>query len=377
MESAVGSRQSAGGLRPSERERYARHLILPEVGEQGQLRLKQGSVLIVGAGGLGSPAALYLAAAGVGRIGLVDFDRVDVTNLQRQILYGTKDVGERKLDAASARLRDLNRDIEIVTHDGALTSENALDLIEQYELVLDGTDNFPTRYLVNDACVLTKRPNVYGSIFRFDGQLSVFATPDGPCYRCLYPDPPPPHLVPSCAEGGVLGVLPGIIGTLQATEAIKLLARVGEPFAGRLLLFDALQMSFRTLKLRKDPECKVCGAHPTVTHLIDYDQFCMPNEIVPAALARQIGSVMLLDVREPAEWSIGHLPDALHIPLGQLPQRLAEVPRDTDVVVYCRTGGRSARAVDLLRREGYARVKNLVGGIERWARDIDPRVKVG
>ena len=364
-------------LTASERERYARHLILPEVGEEGQLRLKQGSVLIVGAGGLGSPAALYLAAAGVGRIGLVDFDRVDATNLQRQILYGTKDVGERKLDAASARLRDLNRDIEIVTHDGALTSENALDLIEQYEVILDGTDNFPTRYLVNDACVLTKRPNVYGSIFRFDGQLSVFATPDGPCYRCLYPDPPPPHLVPSCAEGGVLGVLPGIIGTLQATEAIKLLARVGEPLAGRLLLFDALQMSFRTLKLRKDPECKVCGAHPTVTHLIDYDQFCMPNEIVPAALARQIGSVTLLDVREPAEWSVGHLPDALHVPLGQLPQRLAEVPRDTDVVVYCRTGGRSARAVDLLRREGYARVKNLVGGIERWARDIDPRVKVG
>lgn len=363
-------------LTATERERYARHLILPEMGEEGQLRLKRGSVLIVGAGGLGSPAGLYLAAAGVGRIGLVDFDRVDVTNLQRQVLYGTKDVGERKLDAASARLRDLNREIEIETHEGALTSENALEIVSRYDVVLDGTDNFPTRYLVNDACVLTKRPNVYGSIFRFDGQLSVFATQDGPCYRCLYPDPPPPHLVPSCAEGGVLGVLPGVVGTMQATEAIKLLAGVGEPLIGRLLLFDALHMSFRTLKLRKDPNCKVCGANPTVTRLIDYDQFCMPGEITPDALARQLASTTLVDVREPAEWNAGHLPGAIHIPLQQLPQRLGEIPRDRDVVVYCRSGGRSARAVDLLRQHGFSRVRNLVGGLRRWARDVDPGVEV-
>jgi molybdopterin/thiamine biosynthesis adenylyltransferase/rhodanese-related sulfurtransferase len=356
--------------------RYARHLILPGFGEEGQRRLREGSVLIIGAGGLGSPAALYLAAAGVGRIGLVEFDVVDLTNLQRQVLYGTEDVGAKKLDAAAARLRDLNDEIEIVPHQGPLMSDNALELFAGYDVILDGTDNFPTRYLVNDACVLTGKPNVYGSIFRFEGQLSVFDAKRGPCYRCLYPDPPPPHLVPNCAEGGVLGVLPGVVGTMQATEAIKLLAGIGEPLIGKLLLFDALASSFRTLKLRKDPACKVCGDHPTVTELIDYEGFCMPNEVTPGEVAARLGSVTLLDVREPYEWEAGHLDHAIHIPLQQLPKRIAEVPRDAEIVVYCRMGGRSANAVHFLQQHGYANVKNLIGGLQRWKRDVDPTITV-
>jgi adenylyltransferase/sulfurtransferase len=335
--------------------RYARHLALPQFGEEGQRKLARGSVLIVGAGGLGSPAALYLAAAGVGRIGLVDFDEVDLTNLQRQILYGTSDVGTPKLEAARARLRDLNPDVEVVAHSGALTSANALEILRDYDVILDGTDNFPTRYLVDDACVLLGKPNVYGSIFRFDGQASVFDAKHGPCYRCLYPEPPPPHLVPSCAEGGVLGVLPGVIGTIQAVEAIKLLAGIGETLLGRLLLFDALRMEFRTLKLRTQHD-----KHTPVTQLIDYDAFCNP------ASADDVSELpldaVIVDVREPYEWEAGHAETARHIPLGQLAARLDELPRDADIVLYCASGMRSARGVELLREAGFRRVKNLRGG---------------
>jgi len=341
--------------------RYARHLALPQFGEEGQQKLARGSVLIVGAGGLGSPASLYLAAAGVGRIGLVDFDDVDITNLQRQVLYGTSDVGAPKLDAARARLLDLNPDIDVVTHDGALTSENALDVLRDYGVILDGTDNFPTRYLVNDACVLLGKANVYGSIFRFDGQASVFDARRGPCYRCLYPEPPPPHLVPSCAEGGVLGVLPGVIGTIQAVEAIKLLAGIGETLLGRLLLFDALRMEFRTLKLRAQHD-----KHAPVTRLIDYDAFCNPahadevTELPPGAI--------VVDVREPFEWQAGHVDGARHIPLGELANRLDELPRDAEIVLYCASGSRSARALDVLRDAGFARAKHLRGGYITWVR---------
>jgi sulfur-carrier protein adenylyltransferase/sulfurtransferase len=343
------------------RLRYARHLSLPNFGEAGQEKLGQASVLIVGAGGLGSPSSLYLAAAGVGRIGLVDFDEVDITNLQRQVLYGTSNLGTPKLEAARARLLDLNPDIEVVTHSGALMSDNALDILRGYDVVLDGTDNFPTRYLVNDACVLLGKPNVYGSIFRFDGQASVFDAQHGPCYRCLYPEPPPPHLVPSCAEGGVLGVLPGVIGTIQAIEAIKLIAGIGESLLGRLLLFDALRMEFRTLKLRAQHD-----KHAPIERLIDYDAFCNPaNEhevtaIPPGALP--------VDVREPYEWDAGHIPNARHIPVGDLASRLAELPRDTDLVLYCEAGSRSARALDVLRDAGFARAKHLKGGYLRWMR---------
>jgi adenylyltransferase/sulfurtransferase len=345
-------------LTPSERARYARHLILPEVGEAGQEKLKAASVLVIGAGGLGSPVGLYLAAAGVGRIGLVDFDDVDASNLHRQVLYGTSDVGRPKTEAAKARLQDLNPDITIDTHNSALTSDNALGIIKQYDVIVDGTDNFATRYLVNDACVLLGKPNVYGSIFRFEGQASVFSSEDGPCYRCLYPEPPPPHLVPSCAEGGVLGVLPGVIGTIQATETIKLLTGIGETLIGRLLLFDALRMSFRTLRLKQQHD-----AHAAITGLIDYDQFCNPANLHEVT---EIGDAIVIDVREPYEWDAGHIDRARLIPLGDLPNRLHELPRDADVVFYCQTGGRSARALDIARDAGLTRAKHLRGGYAAW-----------
>jgi adenylyltransferase/sulfurtransferase len=346
-------------LTPSERARYARHLILPEVGEVGQEKLKAGSVLIVGAGGLGSPVGLYLAAAGVGRIGLVDFDDVDASNLHRQVMYGTSAVGRPKVEAAQARLQDLNPDIAIETHAAALTSDNALAILAKYDVIVDGTDNFATRYLVNDACVLLGKPNVYGSIFRFEGQASVFSAEDGPCYRCLYPEPPPPHLVPSCAEGGVLGVLPGVIGTIQATETIKLLTGIGETLIGRLLLFDALGMSFRTLRLKQQHD-----QHAAITRLIDYDQFCNPANVHEVtALA---DDAVVVDVREQYEWDAGHIEGARHIPLGDLPNRLAELPHDADVVFYCQTGGRSSRALDVARDAGLTRAKHLRGGYLGW-----------
>ena len=382
---------SAVDLTADEIKRYSRHLIMPEVGVDGQKKLKAGSVLCIGAGGLGSPAAMYLAAAGVGRIGIVDFDVVDFSNLQRQLLHGTSDVGRSKLASAKDRLRDLNPHIEIDTYETTVTSDNALDLFKPYHVILDGTDNFPTRYLVNDACVLTGKPNAYGSIFRFEGQASVFATREGPCYRCLYPEPPPPGLVPSCAEGGVLGVLPGIIGVIQATEAIKLILGVGEPLIGRFLIYDALKMRFRELKLRKDPDCPVCGTHPTVTKLIDYEQFCgiRPE---PAA-AQQAGAavsewettsvdlktrvdagddVFILDVREPNEYQICRIPGSVLIPLGELPRRYAELPKDKDIVAHCKMGGRSAKAQEFLQSVGFKRVKNLKGGILDWIDKVDP-----
>jgi len=358
-------------LTPDDKSRYARQVILPEIGEAGQTALKNARVLIVGAGGLGSPTSLYLAAAGVGKLGLVDFDVVDLTNLHRQILYGTSEVGARKVGAAGARLSDLNPSIEIVQHDAALTSENALDIIRDFDIVIDGTDNFPTRYLVNDACVLLGKINVYGSIFRFDGQVSVFDAKRGPCYRCLYPEPPPPHLVPSCAEGGVLGVLPGVIGTLQAVEAIKLITGAGEPLIGKLLMFDALHTSFRTLKLKKDPNCAICGAHPTIDHLIDYEGFCNPrhsSEITAQELAQRLKDFVLIDVREPYEFAGGHLDGAKLMPLSQLPERMIDIPTDRDVVVYCQGGGRSGRAQQLLQEAGFTRIRNLVGGYAGWLR---------
>lgn len=376
-------------LTNDEVRRYSRHLIMPEVGVEGQRKLKAARVLCIGAGGLGSPASLYLAAAGVGTLGLVDFDTVDFSNLQRQILFSTNDVGRPKLRAASDRLQGLNPNIRVVRHETMLNSSNALEIFKDYDIIVDGADNFPTRYLVNDACVLLGKPNVYGSIFRFDGQISIFATKNGPCYRCLYPEPPPPGLVPSCAEGGVLGVLPGVVGTIQATEAIKLILGAGDPLIGRLLLFDALQMKFRTLKLQKDRECPVCGEHPTVTKLIDYEQFCgitpatraADKGDVDAAFETNVedlkahldkGDVWLLDVREPREFEIARIPGSTLIPLGELPKRLSEVPTDQDVIVHCKSGVRSAKAVNLLRENGYTRVKNLKGGILDWIAKIDP-----
>jgi len=377
-------------LNADEIKRYSRHLIMPEVGVDGQKKLKAGSVLCIGAGGLGSPAAMYMAAAGVGRIGIVDFDVVDFSNLQRQLLHGTSSVGKSKLASARDRLHDLNPHIEIDTYETTVTSDNALDLFKDYDVILDGTDNFPTRYLVNDACVLTGKPNAYGSIFRFEGQASVFGTKEGPCYRCLYPEPPPPGLVPSCAEGGVLGVLPGIIGVIQATEAIKLIMGIGEPLIGRFLIYDALKMRFRELKLRKDPDCPVCGTHPTVTKLIDYEQFC---GIRPEPAAQQTGAavnewettsidlkkrldagddVLILDVREPNEYQICKIPGSVLIPLGELPRRYAELPHDKDIVAHCKMGGRSAKATDFLRSVGFNRVKNLKGGILDWIDKVDP-----
>src|SRR5687767_5938825 len=362
-------------LSQEEFRRYSRHLIMPEVGVDGQRRLKAGSVLCIGAGGLGSPAAMYLAAAGVGRIGIVDFDVVDYSNLQRQLLHGTADVGRSKLDSAKDRLHALNPHVQIDTYETSLSSENALKLFEPYDVILDGTDNFPTRYLVNDACVLSGKPNAYGSIFRFEGQASVFGVKEGPCYRCLYPEPPPPGLVPSCAEGGVLGVLPGIIGVIQATESIKLILGVGEPLIGRFLIYDALKMKFRELKLRKDPECPVCGTNPTVTKLIDYQQFCgigpEPQveatvatndwEITAVELKRRLDAgddLFILDVREPNEYQINRIPGSTLIPLGELPRRYQELPRDREIIAQCKVGARSARATEYLKTIGF-KVKNL------------------
>jgi sulfur-carrier protein adenylyltransferase/sulfurtransferase len=373
-------------LSSAETLRYARHLVLNEVGEAGQRKLKEARVLIVGAGGLGSPASLYLAAAGVGTLGLVDFDRVDASNLQRQVLYGEADLGRPKLEAAAERLRDLNPNVDVVPHPVRLTSANALDVIRPYDIVLDGTDNFPTRYLVNDACVLLGKRNVYGSILRFEGQLSVFAGgDDAPCYRCLFRQPPPPGLVPSCAEGGVLGVLPGIIGSLQALEAIKLITGAGETMIGRLLLFDALKLRWRELKLRRNPDCPVCGDDPTVTELIDYDVFCgvateskeTPFEIGVGELKERLdrGDVVdLVDVREPFEWRIANLEPygARLIPMGQLAQRLHELDPAREIVVYCRSGARSADVVEHLRQQGFRGARNLRGGVLAWGDEIDP-----
>jgi molybdopterin/thiamine biosynthesis adenylyltransferase/rhodanese-related sulfurtransferase/molybdopterin converting factor small subunit len=378
-------------LTNDEIKRYSRHLIMPEVGMDGQRRLKAGKVLCIGAGGLGSPAAMYLAAAGVGTIGIVDFDVVDFSNLQRQIIHGTPDVGRTKLDSARDRLHALNPHIDIQTYETALSSENALKLFEPYDVILDGTDNFPTRYLTNDACVLLGKPNAYGSIFRFEGQASVFATRGGPCYRCLYPEPPPPGLVPSCAEGGVLGVLPGVIGVIQATEAIKLVTGIGEPLIGRFLIYDALKMRFRELKLQKDPDCPVCGTHPTVTKLIDYEQFCgihpaasetptmsapgTPGEITSLELKQRVDKgdkLTLVDVREPNEYQINRIPGTVLIPLGDIPRRYNELDPNDEIVVHCKMGGRSAKAADFLRSVGYKRVLNLKGGILDWIDKVDP-----
>ena len=369
--------------------RYSRHLIMPEVGMEGQLKLKAARALCIGAGGV-CPVLLYLAAAGVGTLGLVDFDEVDYSNLHRQIIHGTPDVGRSKLDSAKARINALNPEVEVVTHEMALSSENALGLFADYDLVVDGTDNFPTRYLVNDACVIGGKPNVYGSIFRFEGQASVFATKDGPCYRCMFPEPPPPGLVPSCAEGGVLGILPGVVGTLQATEAIKLILGVGESLVGRFLLFDALKLRFRELKVRKDPDCPVCGEHPTVTQLIDYEQFCGITQTATAAATSSTEdadeatveelktrldrheSFLLLDVREPQEFEICRIPGSVLIPLGDLPSRLFELEGRDDMIVHCKSGVRSGKAVKLLREAGYSKARNLKGGILAWINRIDP-----
>jgi adenylyltransferase/sulfurtransferase len=374
---------AAAELSKDERLRYSRHLTLPEVGTEGQLKLRAAKVLLVGTGGLGAPLGLYLAAAGVGRIGLVDFDVVDFTNLQRQVIHGTSDVGRKKLDSAADRMHEINPFVRIDKHEVALSSENALDILKDYDIVVDGTDNFPTRYLVNDACVLLGKPNVYGSIFRFEGQATVFAYEGGPCYRCLYPEPPPPGLVPSCAEGGVLGILPGTIGLIQATETVKLILGIGQPLVGRLLLYDALAMRFRELKLRKNPECPVCGDHPTVTKLIDYQQFCgilqhvtTEGDIDPTEVKARIDrgdKFQLIDVREPHEYQICNIPSAKLIPLGQLPQRLDELDRDIEIVAHCKSGMRSARAVDLLKKAGF-RARNMQGGILAWSDKVDPTV---
>jgi sulfur-carrier protein adenylyltransferase/sulfurtransferase len=368
--------------------RYSRHLIMPEVGMEGQLKIKAAKVLCIGTGGLGAPLGLYLAAAGVGRIGLVDFDVVDSTNLQRQVLFSTQDVGVPKTQAAANRLRGLNPDIQIDTYETQLTSANAFELFKDYDIIVDGTDNFPTRYLVNDASVMMGKLNVYGSIFRFEGQITVFGAPDGPCYRCLYPEPPPPGLVPSCAEGGVLGVLPGIVGTIQAAEALKLIIGKGDPLIGRLLLFDALAMKFRELKLRKNPDCPVCGTHPTQTGLIDYAEFCgvrgeeAPStvtnipEITPRELKARLDKgddIYVLDVREPHEYQIcninGHL-----IPLGELPQRVHELDSSKEIVAHCKSGKRSAQAVEFLRGAGFKKIQTLKGGILAWSDEVDPSV---
>ncbi len=369
--------------------RYSRHLIMPEVGMDGQRKLKQAKVLCIGTGGLGAPLGLYLAAAGVGRIGLVDFDSVDLTNLQRQILFGTSDIGRPKIEAAADRLRNLNPDIQIDQFETRLTSENALDMLKNYDIVVDGTDNFPTRYLVNDACVILGKPNVYGSIFRFEGQITIFGALGGPCYRCLYPEPPPPGLVPSCAEGGVLGVLPGIVGAIQAAETLKLIIGKGEPLIGRLLLFDALAMRFRELKLKQNPECPVCGEHPTITKLIDYAQFCGVRgeegaspaqssvpEIAPRELKARLDrgdDLFVLDVREPHEYQICNLGGHL-IPLGELSRRVNELDSSREMVAHCRSGKRSAEAVEFLRSAGFRKVLNLKGGILAWSDEVDASV---
>jgi sulfur-carrier protein adenylyltransferase/sulfurtransferase len=368
--------------------RYSRHLIMPEVGMEGQLKLKQAKVALIGTGGLGAPLGLYLAAAGIGRIGLVDFDVVDFTNLQRQVIHGTKDVGKKKLDSAAETMLDINPYLQIDKHETALSSENALQILKDYDIVVDGTDNFPTRYLVNDACVLLGKPNVYGSIFRFEGQATVFAYEGGPCYRCLYPEPPPPGLVPSCAEGGVLGILPGTVGLIQATEAVKLILGIGEPLVGRLLLYDALAMRFRELKLRRNPECPVCGDHPTIHELIDYQEFCgIPNQqhqpaategdIEPTEVKAKIDRhdpFVLIDVREPHEYQICNIPYAKLIPLGDLPKRVNELDSADEIIAHCKSGVRSAKAVDFLKQAGFKKVRNMKGGILAWSDKVDPSV---
>ena len=378
----------AASLNNEEILRYSRHLIMPEVGMEGQLKLKAAKVLCIGTGGLGAPLGLYLAAAGVGHIGLVDFDVVDFTNLQRQVTFCTSDVGKPKTQAAQARLSNLNPDVQITTYETKLTSENALELFKDYDIIVDGTDNFPTRYLVNDACVLLGKPNVYGSIFRFEGQVTVFGMPDGPCYRCLYPEPPPPGLVPSCAEGGVLGVLPGIVGSLQALETIKLIIGRGQSLAGRLVLFDALAVKFRELRLRKNHHCPVCGTHRTIHELIDYNEFCgirgeeepESDLHVPEITARDLKEkldhgedIFILDVREPHEYQICNLKGHL-IPVGELPRRVHELDSAREIVVHCKSGKRSAQAVDFLRQAGFRKVYNLHGGILSWSTQVDPSV---
>jgi adenylyltransferase/sulfurtransferase len=395
MTTAIAEPEALPELTNDELGRYSRHLILPEVGMEGQQRLKAAKVLCVGTGGLGSPLALYLAAAGIGTLGLVDFDTVDSSNLQRQIIHSTKDIGRKKIDSAQEKLNALNPSLKVVKHDTMLSSANALDIFAQYDIIADGTDNFQTRYLVNDACVLLNKPNAYGSIFRFEGQASVFATKEGPCYRCLYPEPPPPGLVPSCAEGGVLGILPGIVGVIQATEVIKLILGKGEPLIGRLLLVDALSMRFRELKLRKNPDCPVCGTHPTVTQLIDYDQFCgiAPEPALAAQVKNGIPQIsvkelksrldakkagtddfFLLDVREPYEVQIAQIGGYL-IPQNDVAARIGELDPAQEIVVHCRSGARSQRIAELLRQNGFARVSNVAGGILAWSDEIDPSVQ--
>jgi sulfur-carrier protein adenylyltransferase/sulfurtransferase len=388
--SALDTASPPATLSKDEILRYSRHLIMPEVGMEGQLKLKQAKVLLIGTGGLGAPLGLYLAAAGVGRIGLVDFDVVDFTNLQRQVIHGTKDVGKKKLDSAAESMNDINPFVRIDKHEVAITSENAFEVMRDYDIVVDGTDNFPTRYLVNDACVLLGKPNVYGSIFRFEGQATVFAYEGGPCYRCLYPEPPPPGLVPSCAEGGVLGILPGIIGLIQATETVKLILGTGEPLVGRLMLYDALGMKFRELKLRKNPECPICGDHRTIHQLIDYNQFCgvpatppppspgvAEGEIDPVEVKAKIDRhdpFVLIDVREPHEYQIAKIPYAKLIPLGELPKRVSELNSADEIVAHCKSGMRSAKAVDFLKQAGFKKVKNMKGGILAWSDKVDPSV---
>lgn len=371
--------------------RYSRHLLIPEVGLEGQRKLKNSSALVIGTGGLGSPVALYLAAAGVGRIGLVDYDVVDSSNLQRQVIHGTSTIGKLKVESARNKLLDLNPDIQIDIYNEPFTSENAIRIAKDYDVLIDGTDNFPTRYLTNDVCVFLGKPNIYGSIFRFDGQLSVFYAKEGPCYRCLFPEPPPPGLVPSCAEGGVLGVLPGTIGTLQATEALKVLLGIGEPMIGKLLLYNALDMSFDFVKLKKNPNCRVCGPNADIKELIDYEEFCgVPGhdheegsagaglDITAPELAERvkISQLKLLDVREPHELEISALPNAVNIPLGQLASRLAELNSADDMVVFCKGGTRSARALELLSSAGFKKVKNLKGGINAWAKEVDSNLPI-
>ncbi|HEY1462982.1 MAG TPA: molybdopterin-synthase adenylyltransferase MoeB [Terriglobales bacterium] len=384
MATAIDVKPETVSLNNDEILRYSRHLIMPEVGMEGQLKIKAAKVLCIGAGGLGSPLALYLGAAGVGTIGIVDFDVVDYTNLQRQIIHTTADVGKKKLDSAAEKLKAINPFLNIKKFDTRLSSDNALELFKDFDIIADGTDNFPTRYLVNDACVLTGKPNVYASIFRFEGQASVFATEDGPCYRCLYPEPPPPGLVPSCAEGGVLGILPGLLGVIQATEVLKLILKSGDPLIGRLLLVDALGMKFRELKLRKNPDCPVCGKNPTIKELIDYNEFCgirgeeveveettsdMQVEELKQRLDRG-DDIFVLDVREPHEYQICNLNGHL-IPLGELPQRVSELDSSREIVAHCRSGARSAKAVDFLRQAGFKKVRNLAGGVLAWADRID------
>jgi adenylyltransferase/sulfurtransferase len=395
MTTAIAEPEALPQLTNDELGRYSRHLILPEVGMEGQQRLKAAKVLCVGTGGLGSPLALYLAAAGIGTLGLVDFDTVDSSNLQRQIIHSTKDIGRKKIDSAQEKLNALNPALNVVKHDTMLSSANALEIFAQYDIIADGTDNFQTRYLVNDACVLLNKPNAYGSIFRFEGQASVFATEEGPCYRCLYPEPPPPGLVPSCAEGGVLGILPGIVGVIQATEVIKLILGKGEPLIGRLLLVDALTMRFRELKLRKNPDCPTCGTNPTVTALIDYNQFCgiapepaqaaQVKNGIPQISVRELkhrldkketnnDNFLLLDVREPYEFQIAQIGGKL-IPQNDVPNRLSELNPEQEILVHCRSGARSQKIAELLKANGFQKVSNVAGGILAWSDEIDPKIQ--